>query len=1004
MKPYLIVAAAAICCVSWAQDTETEVLFDGSSIAAWDTARGAERTLEEFTHNDLTSEEDPAHLRWRFASKGVAFNDIFLRTPVERPFSELRVRIRNQGAGLDLSAKVADDKGAEWTVPAVHIEPGDWRWVQFPREQWEVASWSRDPDGRLDLPLRYVTLIAFGVREGLEYDLSVAAVELVRPTPPTATVTHLSVPDTMQAGRRYEAAASFTLDKPCLEDRVGLEFSVGNTRDIIAEPVTPISLSAVAPGETVQLSFVIQVPQYVFGGRHAVRLVVGEAHISYQGRPSDEEVATVDIQQREVGKTVAGVRHHNGTPTIFINDEPQNGMAWATYRPTVEVFGDFTRAGVNLFTFSATPTEAGYGLSKTTWVAPDEYDYSQLDERVLMLLQANPDAYFFPRLYVHAPKWWSEQHPDDIVLMDDGSGNYVPFIHSGGKPAPSWASETWRRDTVEGLRRLIEHVEASPYADRIVGYHIASGTTEEWMMWGANENEWVDYSPVNVARFRQWLRDKYGTDRKLAAAWGDPEITFDRAAIPPKARRQESKLGVLRDPAGEQDVIDFYLYNSHLVADTINTFASAVKGFTNREKLVGVFYGYVLQLCGEQRQQNAGHLALGEVLACPDVDFLTSPTSYAFRQVGGEGTCHYMSLLDSVKLHGKIWFNEDDIRTSLTEGPVGSWGKPETVAEDILQQEKELAHAITTGSANWWFDVGGIRFDAPDLMARIGGLVNTATEAVALDRSTVDEVALLVDESSLCYLQTGHSLGTHLLLAQLPALHRIGAPVGHYLIGDAAAVADRKLFLVPTSFAPTAEDRAAVDALKRDGHVLLFLGYPGLYSDGLLNLADMEDFTGIALRLSREPARLQVTVDAAHALTEGLVGTVYGVGDVAPYCFANDPAATVLGHLQDGRAGLVVKDFGDWTAVYSSAPMLPTTLLRNVARAAGVHLYIDTPDVVWAARDLLAVCVKEPGPRRIALPREATVSDLYSHETVAEGESGFTADFGDRATRLFAVQ
>jgi hypothetical protein len=363
-----------------------------------------------------------------------------------------------------------------------------------------------------------------------------------------------------------------------------------------------------------------------------------------------------------------------------------------------------------------------------------------------------------------------------------------------------------------------------------------------------------------------------------------------------------------------------------------------------------------------------------------------------------------MSLLDSVKLHGKIWFNEDDVRTSITDGPVGSWGKPETVAEDIIQQEKELAHAITTGSANWWFDVGGIRFDAPELMARIGGLVDTATEAVALDRSTVDEMALLVDESSLCYLQTGHSLGTHLLLAQLPALHRIGAPVGHYLIGDAAAVANRKAFLIPTSFAPTAENRAAVDALKRDGHVLLFVGYPGLYTDGLPNPAGMEEFTGIALGVSREPARLQVTVDAEHALTDGLVGTTYGVGEVAPYCFANDPAATVLGRLPDGRAGLVVKDFGDWTAVYSSAPMLPTPLLRAVARAAGVHLYIDTPDVVWAARDLLAVSVKEPGPRTIALPREATVRDLYSHETVAEGESGFTADFGDRTTRLFALQ
>ncbi len=708
--------------------------------------------------------------------------------------------------------------------------------------------------------------------------------------------------------------------------------------------------------------------------------------------------------EQESNRTVASVAPYNGRPTIFINGEPHSGMAWATYRPTVDVFGDFTRAGVNLFTFSATPTEAGYGLSQTTWVGPDAYDYSQFDERVRLLLTANPNAYFFPRLYVHAPKWWSEQHPDDIVLMDDGRGNYVPFIHTGDKPAPSWASEKWRRDTIEGLRRLIAHVEASSYADRVVGYHIASGTTEEWMMWGANENQWVDYSPVNTARFRQWLRDKYAGDEQLRAAWGHPQVTFDSAQIPSQSRRQQSEMGALRDPAKEQDVIDFYLYNSDLVAETINTFAAAVKRFTRREKLVGVFYGYILQLCGEQRQQNAGHLALGKVLASPDIDFLTSPTSYAYRQVGGEGTCHYMSLLDSVQLHGKIWFNEDDIRTSLTGGPVGQWGKPNTIAEDLLQQEKELAHAITTGSANWWFDVGSIRYDAPAIMTRIAGLVETASEAVALDRSPVDEIALVVDERSLCYLRTGHPLGTHLLLAQLPALHRIGAPVGHYLAADVNRIGDRKLFLLPTSFAPTPKDRAAIDALKCDDHVLVFLGYPGLYRDGVVDENAMADFTGIRLRLSREGTQLRVRLAGEHPLIAGLADADFGVGDAAPYCYADDSEATVLGKLANGQPGLVVKEFDNWTTVYSSAPMLPTKLLRNIAQAAGAHLYIDTPDVVWAAREMLAVCVKEPGQREIRLPRTATVKNLYTGAVVGEGIKRFTVDFHDRATWLFSVR
>jgi len=306
--------------------------------------------------------------------------------------------------------------------------------------------------------------------------------------------------------------------------------------------------------------------------------------------------------------TIAAVKSHTGAPTLFINGRPHSGMAYAGYRPSVEVLRNFAQAGVDLFSIAATPTASGYGLSKQAWKASGEYNFAELDQRVAMVLEANPHAYFFPRLNVHAPKWWSEQHPNDIVLTDPGDGKPVPFVHYGKKSAPSWASAAWRRDTIEGLRRLIAHVEASPYADRCIGYHIASGTTEEWMMWGANENQWVDYSPVNVNAFRQWLKKKYGTVERLREAWNDAATTFDTATIPTKAARAESMLGSLRDPAREQPVIDFYKFNADSVADAICELAKAVKEITARRKIVGVFYGYTLELCGDHRQQNSGHL------------------------------------------------------------------------------------------------------------------------------------------------------------------------------------------------------------------------------------------------------------------------------------------------------------------------------------------------------------------------------------------------------------
>jgi hypothetical protein len=722
-------------------------------------------------------------------------------------------------------------------------------------------------------------------------------------------------------------------------------------------------------------------------------------------REFSQSEPAADGTPRTPGRTMAAVRPYHGSSTLFIDGKPHAGMAYAAYGPSVEVFRDFAEAGVDLFTFSATPTEAGYGLSKTAWIAPGQYDFSQLDERVRMVLKANPRAYFFPRLYVHAPKWWSEQHPDDLVLYDPGEGKPIPFLHAGGKPAPSWASPTWRRDTIEGLRRLIAHVESSPYADRCIGYHIASGTTEEWMIWGANENQWVDYSPVNTAAFQQWLRTRYGTLENLRKAWNAPVTSFESVAIPSKAQRLHTELGSFRDPAKEQAVIDFYLFNSHLVADTICHFAKAIKEITRGQKVVGAFYGYTLQLCGEQRQQNAGHLALQEVLASPDVDFVCSPTSYAFRQLGGEGTSHFMSLVGSVREHGRLWFDENDIRTSLAPGRLGGWGKPEDVAGDILQQDKELANVFTHGAAQWWFDVGRNRYDAPALMRRIGQLTANAHEALKVDRSPVDEVAMVVDEKSLCYLRPGDPLGAWLLVRQIPALSRIGAPVGHYLVSDLPRIADRKVFLFMTSFAPTAADRSAIKALKREGHVLVFFSAPGLYRDGNLDEAAMTELTGIRLRMTTVPTELRLTLKPNHPLTEGVASTACGVPNKgSPVCYAEDPAATVLGTLPDGKAGLVVKSQPGWTAGYSAVPMLPASLLRRIAGLGGVHSYIETEDVVWASRGMLAVCVRQAGKRRIALPRAAAVCDLYSGRAVAKDAASFEVDFGPRATRVFLLE
>ena len=139
----------------------------------------------------------------------------------------------------------------------------------------------------------------------------------------------------------------------------------------------------------------LHVPLYARGGSFTVAPEVAWSQLA-----DPAQAVAVTLHARQPGETVAEVKLHGGVPTLFINGRPHSGMSYMTYRPNGKYFGQFGQLGVHLYSFSATPTEAAYGLAKTCWVAPEEFDYSGFEERVKMLLDADPDAYFFPRLYL----------------------------------------------------------------------------------------------------------------------------------------------------------------------------------------------------------------------------------------------------------------------------------------------------------------------------------------------------------------------------------------------------------------------------------------------------------------------------------------------------------------------------------------------------------------------------------------------------------------------------
>ena len=120
---------------------------------------------------------------------------------------------------------------------------------------------------------------------------------------------------------------------------------------------------------------------------------------------------------------------------------------------------------------------------------------------------------------------------------------------------------------------------------------------------------------------------------------------------------------MLRDPKTERQAIDFYEFISNMDADAILHFARIVREATEGKSLVGTYYAYLT--AHGINQQDSGHLAARRVFDSPDIDFLMSPPNYWYRKPGE--ACTFMSATDSLRLRGKLWLDESDHRTHLTD-------------------------------------------------------------------------------------------------------------------------------------------------------------------------------------------------------------------------------------------------------------------------------------------------------------------------------------------------
>ncbi len=733
-------------------------------------------------------------------------------------------------------------------------------------------------------------------------------------------------------------------------------------------------------------------------------------------------VAGNDGAQEVVPGPLTEVRLHGGRPTFFVNGNPYTKPLFATYAPSEHYYRQMAAIGLDVFNFQTNCGEDPYGHSTPAWPEPDRWDFSQMDRRAGYILAAKSDAWILPRIYIEAPKWWRDRHPEALQVLDHGGTEYregfAPGVVAAGRTYGSIASPVWREAMANALRKTVSHMLESDWGDRIFGFEIAALATEEWYPWSCNQEQLSGYDDATRTAFREWLRHKYETDEALRTAWNDPEARIDTAEVPSKEARMGDRTRTFRDPAREMPVIDLYLFYNELVANTIDFFAGVVKEATAGTKVVGAFYNYFYEFnANAEFGHNGGHI----ILRSPHVDFLCAPPSYHERRLGRGVEC-YRRPQYSGTLNGKLWFHDNDLASFLFPDVMARHGNfpegtlrhymeilavTETAQESVWLFERAAGFTVCDGIYESFFDLHGGYYDHPRLlqgMRRIAGMLDRSVNHA---RSSVAEILVIADETSASYgtfqiESVGDAYPNRIhraLLAHQPGLIRSGAPFDAIYLDDLPrADLDRyKLVVFLNTFHMTDDQRAVVnERVKRDGRTLLWCYAPGLFNGPRRSVEAMESLAGIRIAAGPEEDIVRPTTvltaegrEWMRAHGEDPIETPLGPDERMCALFrVDDPDAIVLGRHQDSDAvTLALKAGANFTSLYAVSPIFPAAFWRALARSAGVHVYLDTADTFYANRSYITVNSASPGRKRLKLPGLADVYDALEEDLLYENVS-----------------
>ena len=607
----------------------------------------------------------------------------------------------------------------------------------------------------------------------------------------------------------------------------------------------------------------------------------------------------------------------NGDPVIYDKTFSQ-----------IKFHKDFYARGVKIHSF----------ILNSGWVGDGVFNYSMTDATMDAALDIGPDAKFIPRIKLNVPIEWCKNNPEEVFVYFNGPRDAEGIRNLVGTPehdyigyespngiymAPpkynrpningkiclqSFCSDKWLDDAKIALQKLILHLEEK-YPNRIIGYHIAYGTSGETMMWGRIGSKYGDYGITARRKFADFLETKYGLDTPLPS----PTKRYDQ---------KETLTDFLRI---ENEVSRYYDEFTDMVnSDAIIHFCKAVKEIAPN-RLTGVFYGYFM---GVRNIAYTGHTDIEKLLNSPYVDFFAAPKSYS-RCRPGEPSGEY-GCSQSVNLK-KVWLDECDVRTHLAKDVPEEW-LCHNLKETKNALTRELVKNLTHDSGLWFMDLGGNWYDSEEMMSLVEELVRINEAARKKEHQSTSDVLMLVDEKSIVQTSISYDILSAYTSEFICNAKMTGFALDVFRISDINKIdlSKYKLIVFLNTLKLSLDE---IEYIKSHSNAALCFNYAaGCLYDCKLSLENTKAVTGFSIK---EQGHHEYDFPKIEAIDDGVI-------------IKKDEKGELLYQKRDERLHFI-----------NTIPFLDTDPIKKIGKLAGCHFYTDSSYTLYADNRMLALIANE---------------------------------------------